>query len=225
MSDSRYYLDRLYPLQNDVLRILEKHARGKFYLTGGTALSRFYFQHRYSDDLDFFSVKDMEGFRGAVHSLLRRFSDNGLVVEVESFSDTFLRAAVQRDAVRLKVDFVNEMTFRFGESKDFPLFKFVDNELNILANKLTAISRYEVKDLADIWVLSKHLKFSWRDIIDIANKKSPTDPLEVSKVIQSLPREELRLIKWVSDENPEAVHAGLQVIAEDVLMGRRNSLS
>jgi predicted nucleotidyltransferase component of viral defense system len=30
----------------------------RFYLTGGTALSEFYFQHRLSEDLDFFSEYD-----------------------------------------------------------------------------------------------------------------------------------------------------------------------
>ena len=29
--------------------------RSNFYFTGGTALSEFYLQHRYSEDLDFFS--------------------------------------------------------------------------------------------------------------------------------------------------------------------------
>ena len=31
----------------------------KFYFTGGTALSHYYLQHRYSDDLDFFSTEKL----------------------------------------------------------------------------------------------------------------------------------------------------------------------
>jgi len=31
-----------------------------FYLTGGTALSEFYLNHRYSEDLDFFSEREFE---------------------------------------------------------------------------------------------------------------------------------------------------------------------
>ena len=31
-----------------------------FYLSGGTALAAFYFQHRLSDDLDFFSFTDTD---------------------------------------------------------------------------------------------------------------------------------------------------------------------
>ncbi len=44
----------LYRLQDEVLAELVTLGTG-FYLGGGTALSRFYLQHRYSDDLDFFS--------------------------------------------------------------------------------------------------------------------------------------------------------------------------
>jgi predicted nucleotidyltransferase component of viral defense system len=48
-----HYLNSLYPLQDSVLNLLGK-VSGAFYLTGGTALGRFYLNHRFSDDLDFF---------------------------------------------------------------------------------------------------------------------------------------------------------------------------
>lgn len=35
-----------------------KESGTPFFLTGGTALSRFYYNHRYSDDLDFFVHND-----------------------------------------------------------------------------------------------------------------------------------------------------------------------
>ena len=46
-----FYEQFLYPLHDEVLNYIDMD---KFYLTGGTCLSRYYFQHRYSDDLDFF---------------------------------------------------------------------------------------------------------------------------------------------------------------------------
>ncbi|MEK6794959.1 MAG: nucleotidyl transferase AbiEii/AbiGii toxin family protein [Spirochaetota bacterium] len=45
------YENTLYPLQNKVCRLVEESGT-PFYLTGGTALSRCYYHHRYSDDLD-----------------------------------------------------------------------------------------------------------------------------------------------------------------------------
>ena len=47
-----YYKDTLYPLQDKVLKLIDS-LQTPFYLTGGTALSRCYFNHRYSYDLDF----------------------------------------------------------------------------------------------------------------------------------------------------------------------------
>jgi len=38
----------------------EKLIYDLFYLTGGIALSEFYLQHRYSEDLDFFSEKEFK---------------------------------------------------------------------------------------------------------------------------------------------------------------------
>ena len=46
---SDYYETKLYPVQNEVLKNL-KNLELPFYLTGGTALSRGYYNHRYSDE-------------------------------------------------------------------------------------------------------------------------------------------------------------------------------
>ena len=46
--------EQLYVLQDEVMRAVFSRQLG-FYLTGGTALSRFHLNHRYSDDLDFFT--------------------------------------------------------------------------------------------------------------------------------------------------------------------------
>lgn len=55
--DKEYYFRVLYPLQDRVIGILSGLETG-FYLTGGTAASRGYLNHRFSDDLDFFVNDD-----------------------------------------------------------------------------------------------------------------------------------------------------------------------
>ena len=60
--------------------------------------------------------------------------------------------------------------------------------------------------------------------MDIANKKSPADPLEVSKIIKTLPREELKFVKWALDVSIDEVYSDLQTIAEDILLGHSNTL-
>ena len=55
-----FYLGRLYPMQDRILARLASIETG-FYLTGGTAASRAYLHHRFSDDVDFF-VNDDDRF-------------------------------------------------------------------------------------------------------------------------------------------------------------------
>jgi len=50
---ARYYLDRLCPFMDRILALVEGSGTDS-YLTGGTALSRPYLNHRFSDDLDLF---------------------------------------------------------------------------------------------------------------------------------------------------------------------------
>jgi len=52
MPEKSYY-NKLYALQDEIMKIIQRQ-EVDFYLTGGTALSRCYLNHRYSDDLDFF---------------------------------------------------------------------------------------------------------------------------------------------------------------------------
>jgi hypothetical protein len=46
ISPSQYYEESLYPLQNGVLNVINQSGTD-FFLTGGTALSRAYYHHRY----------------------------------------------------------------------------------------------------------------------------------------------------------------------------------
>lgn len=225
MEYPNHYLKQLYPLQDNFLEFFDHHTLGRFYLTGGTALSRFYYHHRYSEDLDFFTVSEFKDFREILTKILDAARRENFSVEVETISDHFFRVYVKGKEVSLKIDFVNEVTFRWGKLNHFPAFSCVDNETNILSNKICCISRYEVKDIADIWVVAKHLSFSWRDIFEIAGQKSPVDPIEVSKIIKTLPLEELKIIKWASDAKIDEIFRDLQTIAGDILLGRRNTLS
>ena len=76
----KYYEENLYPLQNGALSIVQK-AETPFFLTGGTALSRYYTYHRYSDDLDFFVINDSDYSRH-VNIILQKLieaENNGLL--------------------------------------------------------------------------------------------------------------------------------------------------
>jgi len=72
---AEYYDKLLYPLQDKVIPAFQD---SPFYLTDGTALSRGYYNHRYSDDLDYF-VNDHPDFlriaERQIEKLRRMFDD------------------------------------------------------------------------------------------------------------------------------------------------------
>jgi len=75
MNNPDFYFKQLYPFQDQVLKIIRKVETG-FYLTGGTAASRGYLQHRFSDGLDFF-INDDDRFGLWVERLIHHGSGMG----------------------------------------------------------------------------------------------------------------------------------------------------
>ena len=73
---SQYYEEKLYPLQDGVLNTLHQ-SDSDFFLTGGTALSRAYYNHRYSDDLDFF-LSQSETYDEQLDKVLALLEESGL---------------------------------------------------------------------------------------------------------------------------------------------------
>jgi predicted nucleotidyltransferase component of viral defense system len=193
-----YYSDTLYPLQDKVLKIVDL-LKTPFYLTGGTALSRCYLNHRYSDDLDFF-VNNETNFLSLVDTILRELQQN-FAVETVMRSETYV--AIKIETI-LKVDFVNDVAFRYGDPKPHPLFSRIDNLENILSNKLSAlISRDEAKDVVDIVAISKKIVVDWRKIfLDVNSKAVGISPVDVAKRLTEFPLELLDVIKWIEGREP-----------------------
>src|SRR5262245_2668678 len=101
--DANFYLERLYPMQDRVLARLARADTG-FYLTGGTAASRGYLHHRFSDDLDFF-VNDDDRFQlwaqRVIQGLVR--SGDDWRVEVAHQEARFVRLTVTEADIALKI--------------------------------------------------------------------------------------------------------------------------
>jgi len=143
-----------------------------FYLTGGTALHRFYYKSRYSDHLDFF-VTDSVNFHEDIKNILDILKA-GHRVSMTVRSRDFYRL----DVDGVKVDFVNDRVYRHGKTRIIDGVR-VDNIVNILTNKLGAvISRDEPKDVFDIFCIAFNERFNWNEVLCIANRKTPV-PREV----------------------------------------------
>jgi len=66
----------------------------------------------------------------------------------------------------------------------------IDSWQNILSNKITAVFRFEPKDIADIWIISKNKTFNWKMIIKEAKtKEAGIEPEVIFNILKSFPIE------------------------------------
>jgi len=139
-----------------------------FRITGGTALSAFFLEHRLSEDLDFFSSEKisihiceqfLSGLRcGSVFSATRKFDRNIFLLK-------------HKDGAMLKVEFTYYPLRNIEAVWDLHGLR-VDRFLDIVVNKLCAIAdRVEAKDYLDVyWALEKS-DYSLEELMVFAEKK------------------------------------------------------
>jgi len=208
---------KLYKLQDEIL-VIVFGLENSFYLTGGTALHRFYYDNRYSDDLDFFVNNDTI-FGESVYEVIDRLIEEAYSIEHTVKSKDFHRLMVNNF---LQLDFVNDRVHREGKSKTINSVR-IDNKINILANKVTAIiGRDEEKDFFDLFCLAQNESFIWKDILEIANKKSVFDKEILIYRLESFPLSWLSNIKVI-----HAIHITKEMVKQltnDILLEQNNSL-
>lgn len=168
-DERRYYEQRLYPLQDRVLAVAATYT-APLVLTGGTALARCHFGHRFSDDLDFLTSRPMAGNQGK--DLAAALTAAGLAAEIGMAQDDFCRLFVVDGDVRLQVDVAPDSP-RVQEPVASPLGVFVHGLRDLGANKVGAFeNRTEVKDAVDLYYLARSL--SWETMFaDAALKRIP----------------------------------------------------
>jgi len=216
---SRYYEKNLYPLQDGVLNIIRQSGTD-FFLTGGTALSRGYYNHRYSDDLDFFLDRS-ETFDKQLDRILFYLEDNGYYWDT---SKGFIRATnyasiqIINNNATLKLDFVNDQVPHFGGIVKTNLYYRTDSIRNILSNKLSAIFRFAAKDIADIREIAIREDIDWALIIEEAKQKEAgLDLTYISEILHSIPKSEFDTIAWVEKPDWDKFRADIDNIVYDML--------
>ena len=195
-----------------------------FYLTGGTALSRCYLNHRYSDDLDFF-VNEAPDFKKQTERVVSAIRQAGMQIEIGTASESFLRITVLKDEVSLKIDFVNDVIYHYGDFETAHFFNKIDSWRNILSNKLSAVSRLEPKDIVDLLFIAKNFAFEWPDIMaEAKNKDLWVEPLNVSRIIKEFPVKLFDTIKWIIPADQKVLDIERLQMHDDIFYGRSNSL-
>jgi len=196
-----------------------------FYLTGGTALGRFYLNHRFSEDLDFF-MNVNSAYSQYVSDIINEIkSVFHINIQQSLFTDDFIRIFLTENEIQLKIEFVNDSTYYVGKPSKY-IYGYIDTPLNILSNKLTAlVGRDEPKDIFDIIYLSLNYSFNWMEVFSHAKQKAVINELDIEQRIISFPLEWMKNVNWmISPVNLDFIHGNLLQIADDFLMGRTNSL-
>ncbi len=141
-----------------------------YFLTGGTALSGFYFCHRKSIDLDLFTFEPIEiepvkQVFGAIAAKAGLSLDHR--VATAGYHKFFLTGKKEE----LKIDLVKDQKVHFGDIKTFGKIR-VDSIENIGSNKITAIfGRTEAKDFIDLYFILQKKLFTFAKLLQDAKKK------------------------------------------------------
>ena len=208
-------------------------AKTPFFLTGGTALSRYYTHHRYSDDLDFFVINDTDYVEYVDIVLQRLFDaeeqgmfkiDRSSLNRGKAYTQLFI-TDTKSPEIELKVEFVNDVAAHYGTIIVDAVLGRVDSWKNILSNKLTALFRSEPKDVVDIHAIASQYSFDWREIAAAAkSKEAGADPEVIYEMLKSFPIKYLSTIKWITPPDTRKFECDLKAICNDILFGRGNSL-
>ncbi len=163
----------LTPLQNAFLRAFfaQPFASG-FFLSGGTALSEYYLHHRYSDDLDLYTLSE-ESFQVAATALPSLAASLGGTLGEQVSTPMYRQAFVQVvGQPELRIDIIRDVGPQFGEHQlagDI----VIDSLLNITVNKVTALfGRAAAKDFVDLYFLLKH-SMVLEELVRLAKQKDP----------------------------------------------------
>ncbi len=157
-------------LQGKVLADFFNTPLGKsYFLTGGTALSGFYFEHRESLDLDLFTLEDIK--LQAVLQIFRKIAAKTHTklthqIATENYHEFYFTGKNET----LKVDIVKDIPVHFGKIKTFDRV-LVDSIENIGSNKICAIlGRTEAKDFIDLYFILEN-GFSFEKLLKEAKQK------------------------------------------------------
>lgn len=143
-----------------------------FYLTGGTALARFYFHHRESIDLDLFTNQRDADFDAVNRAVLGILQTLALRIQSQVTTPTFLQYIVVNDSdVTLKVDFVKDVPVHFGATREIDGLR-LDSLENIGANKVLAVfGRTDAKDFIDLYWILQRTNLMFDDLYALAKEK------------------------------------------------------
>jgi len=126
-----------------------------FYLTGGTALAEFFFGHRRSYDLDFFTHEEglIIPFSRIVESYLR----SKYTLHIIRRFGSFLELEVQRESDIVRLHFAYDSPFRFDPGFDLYWFSVALQEVKDFPDEIDRwrvemLVKIDVSELKDLFI-------------------------------------------------------------------------
>jgi len=166
----------------------------QFYLTGGTALSEYYLRHRLSEDLDFFSEKEIDPVW--LTSLAKKIKPEvgASTMDIQqSFNRNLVFFTIAHTVLKIEFTYFPFMPI------DTPMTMNhlkIDSLLDIAVNKYFTIYQQPAsRHFIDLYCILQKTKFRWKELGKLAGIKFDVviDPLQLgsrlitAKTIGQLP--------------------------------------
>lgn len=150
--------------------------------------------------------------------------DRNSIKRFKDYTQVYIQDQFE-SATKLKIDLVNDLVQQYGVHEENSILGKIDSCRNILSNKLSALFRFDPKDIVDIWIISRNKKFNWKEIInDAKSKEAGIEPEVIFNIIKSFPIDQLDYIKWIHKPDYTLFKNDLDKIAEDIFWANENSL-
>jgi len=168
-------------IQKQILQILsnDRVFVNNFYLTGGTALSEFYLYHRLSEDLDFFSTKEIDKiWLNTISTKIAKEIKAAKDIQ-ESFNRNLVFFNLNNQIIKIEFTYfpmpqINKSVIKNGVP--------IDSELDIAVNKFfTIYQKPSARHFIDLFLLLTTRNYSWEELKKLARIKFDTtiDPIQL----------------------------------------------
>lgn len=160
----------------------EQQLYQNFYFTGGTALTEYYLQHRFSEDLDFFCFDEIavEGIFEFISNKKNLFGAKRL--DYQNHYNRHLFFFTYPDREKLKVEFTFYPFTRIDQTKKVGHLQ-IDSYLDIATNKIfTIFQNPRGRDYYDLYYLCHKYDLQLLDLVKKARQKFdfPIDYLKLA---------------------------------------------
>ncbi len=160
----------------------QSYIQSSFYLSGGTALSEYYLNHRLSEDLDFFSLQEVEP---KVIQIILRAIKPKLHFQKVTFENSFNRNLFFlhfQDEV-IKTEFTYYPFEQIEKPKSVDGLK-IDSLIDIAVNKTdTILTNPRTRDFIDLYLILQKEQWEFSYLIRQARAKFDMhiDPLQITQ--------------------------------------------